>query len=62
MIKVGQGSKSHDFVGDLDMSFLTSSSVNGWKKMKWRWGVVQLDIVIRNLTILTILKNLDIFS
>ena len=29
MIKVGQGSKSHDFVGDLDMSFHTSYSVNG---------------------------------
>ena len=32
MIKVGQGSKSHEFVGDLDMSFLTSSSVKGWKR------------------------------
>ena len=29
IMKVGQGSKSHDLVGDLDMSFLTSSSVNG---------------------------------
>ena len=29
MMKVGQGSKSKDLVGDLDMSFLTSSSVNG---------------------------------
>ena len=29
MMKVVQGSKSHDLVGDLDMSFLTSSSVNG---------------------------------
>ena len=32
MMKVGQGSKSHDLVEDLDMSFLTSSSVNGWKE------------------------------
>ena len=29
IMKVGQGSKSHDQVGDLDMSFLTSSLVNG---------------------------------
>ena len=32
IIKVGQGSKSHDFVGDMDMSFLTSYSVNGLKE------------------------------
>ena len=32
MMKVGQGSKSHDLVGDLDMSILTSSLVNGWKE------------------------------
>ena len=32
MIRVGQGSKSHDFVGDFDMRFLTFSSVNCWKQ------------------------------
>ena len=32
MVEVRQGSKSHDFVADLDMSFLKSSSVNDWKE------------------------------
>ena len=32
MTNVGQGSKPHNLVGDLDMSFLTSSLVNGLKE------------------------------
>ena len=32
MIKVGEGSKKHNFVRDLDRSFLTLSWVNGQKE------------------------------
>ena len=34
MMKVGQGSKPHYLAGDLNMSFLTSSLVNGWKQVE----------------------------
>ena len=36
MMKVGQDSKSQDLVGDLDMSYPASSSVNGRKERNGR--------------------------
>lgn len=36
IMKVWQGSKSQDLVGHLDISFLTSFSVNEWKERSGR--------------------------